>query len=77
MKKFLTLLCMLSMVATSCHTSASAKEADAVKTQAVCKETPLKQSQEMIRAILKDLGETYTQVGGGGISSIKQTATRT
>lgn len=41
----------------------------------VCQHTPLKNSQEMIRFILNDLTETYTQVGGGGISGIKQVAT--
>ena len=71
MKNSLALLCMLSMAATSCPTRVSAQEAS------VCKETPLEQSQAMIRAILNDIGETYTQGGGGGISSIQQTATRT
>jgi len=34
-------------------------------------------SRCIIEAILEDIGATYTQVGGGGISAIKQDATNT
>jgi len=42
-----------------------------------CQQTAVKKSQEMIRFILNDLSATYTQVGGGGITGIKLTATKT
>lgn len=35
----------------------------------------LERSRCIIEAILKDVSETYDQVGGGGISMIKQEAT--
>ena len=44
---------------------------------ASCTRPPLEQSREMIRTVLDDLMQTYTQVGGGGISSIRLAATRT
>ncbi|MGF1580964.1 MAG: hypothetical protein ACFCD0_16495 [Gemmataceae bacterium] len=37
--------------------------------------TPLERSSSLITAILDDLRESYTHVGGGGIGSIKQDAT--
>lgn len=46
-----------------------------IKANSVCQQTPLKKSQEMIRFILNDLTHSYTHVGGGGISSIKQVTT--
>jgi hypothetical protein len=39
--------------------------------------TSLERSQAIFRAILDDLPKHYTQVGGGGISEIKQTASDT
>ena len=49
----------------------------AMVTDSVCQQTPLKKSQELIQFILNDMTETYTQVGGGGITAIKLTATNT
>jgi len=43
----------------------------------VCQLTPLEKSQNVIRFILDDLTDSYTHVGGGGISGIKQVATYT
>jgi|GEM_PF-2454474 len=40
-----------------------------------CRHTLLRQSQDMIRFMLSDIDKTYTHTGGGGISSIRQTAT--
>ena len=45
--------------------------------QQICQQTPLKKSQELIRFILNDITETYTQVGGGGITGIKLVSTDT
>ena len=42
-----------------------------------CQITALQRSQEMIRTILDDLTKSYTEVGGGGISQIKLSATDT
>lgn len=40
-----------------------------------CTMNALERSRCIIEAILKDVSETYDQVGGGGISMIKQEAT--
>ncbi|RYY74164.1 MAG: hypothetical protein EOO52_14975 [Gammaproteobacteria bacterium] len=40
-----------------------------------CKLTPVKQSKAAIEAILKDLDSNYLEIGGGGISEVKQTRT--
>ena len=45
------------------------------ETSLSCQQNALQKSQRLIRFILDDLSATYTQVGGGGISNIKQTAT--
>ena len=42
---------------------------------AACKHKLFKKSKVSIEAILTDLDSTYSQVGGGGISEIKQTRT--
>jgi len=42
-----------------------------------CQQASLKKSQELIRFILNDMSETYIEVGGGGITAIKLTATNT
>jgi hypothetical protein len=55
----------------------AAKEKPPVAQQAPCKQSALKQTQAMIRAILNDIAKTYTRVGGGGITRIEQKATRT
>lgn len=48
-----------------------------MSSNSTCNQTPLKKSQEMIRFILNDLTQSYTEVGGGGISGIRQVATHT
>ena len=40
-----------------------------------CTKNPVARSRCIIEAILRDVSETYTLAGGGGISSIKQDAT--
>lgn len=42
-----------------------------------CNSNAITQSRCIIEEILNDVGDTYRSVGGGGISSIKQDATRT
>lgn len=37
-----------------------------------CKITPLEKSKTIIEFILSDISATYTQVGGGGITAVKQ-----
>ncbi len=49
----------------------------AMNTKPQCNLAPVQRSQEMIRAILDDLTTYYTQVGGGGITEIRQSATDT
>ena len=51
--------------------------ASAEDSSSLCQQNALQKSQSFIRFILDDLSRTYTQVGGGGISNIKQTATNT
>jgi len=42
-----------------------------------CTNTSVQRSQEMLRVILDDLTTSYTEIGGGGISQIKLSATNT
>ena len=44
---------------------------------ASCTQSPVATSRCVIEAILADLSETYTKLGGGGIASITQEATWT
>lgn len=59
------------------YASAFAIGKDTMNTESKCKITAVKRSQEMIRTIIDDLTKSYTEVGGGGISQIKQSATDT
>jgi hypothetical protein len=57
---------------------ATAQEGSSAMAQtADCGKNALERSRCMIEAILADLSTTYTQVGGGGISDIRMTATDT
>ena len=60
----------------TCDGTPSAQETKPIPT-AVCTHPSLEQSREMIRTTLDNVLQTYTQVGGGGISSIRLAATRT
>lgn len=65
------------IIALSNHVNADAMGQKTMGSTTTCQQTPLKKSQEMIQFILNDLTETYTQVGGGGITGIKLIATDT
>lgn len=76
-KRYLTPTLLVALVTLSGCSNAYATGQDAMSSDASCQQTPLKKSQEMIRFILDDLTESYTHVGGGGISGIKLVATST
>jgi hypothetical protein len=75
-----TIVVMVSMVwglaGIPCNTVAATKKEKPMMNQD-CQLTPMQHSQEMIRALLDDIGKSYTHVGGGGISGIRQIATNT
>jgi hypothetical protein len=48
-----------------------------MNTENSCNITAISQSQKYIRAILDDLSDSYTHVGGGGITKIELKATNT
>lgn len=51
------------------------REATAKTAPFVCKEPALARTDCLIRAALDDLAKTYKNIGGGGISEIKQLST--
>lgn len=52
-----------------------ARGAAATAVPFICKKTALARTDCLIRAALDDLARTYENVGGGGISEIKQLST--
>jgi len=65
---FITLIGCVSSIAIGQNTMNSEKK---------CANTSVQRSQVMLRAILDDLTTSYTELGGGGISQIKLSATNT
>jgi len=57
--------------------SSSAIGQNTMNTEKKCSLSPVKRSQAMIRTILNDLSTSYNEIGGGGISQIKLSATNT
>lgn len=70
----IVILWVVTLSNTAC---AAATGKQAMDSNQICQQTPLKKSQELIRFILDDMTKTYTQVGGGGITAIKLAATNT
>jgi len=69
----LSILLLSGSISTSVLAESSGKSI--MSSESGCHMTPLKKSQAMIRAMLDDLTANYHDVGGGGISGIKQVAT--
>ena len=75
--KQLSLIPYLLIIVFSNTACAGTKGQQAMTTDSTCQLTPVKKSQEQIRFILDDISKTYSEVGGGGITGIKLSATNT
>lgn len=76
-KRYPVSILLFWIIALSNNVNADAMGQKTMNSNSVCQQTSLKKSQEMIQFILNNLTETYTQVGGGGITEIKLIATNT
>lgn len=75
--KYLYLVTYISMIVLSNAACADTKEQQLMTADSVCTLSPVKESQKQIQVILDDISKTYSEVGGGGITAIKLSATNT
>lgn len=63
---------LVTCIVTNCSFATGQEK---MKSKTNCELTALERTTLIIKEILKDVGKTYSHVGGGGITNIKQIAT--